>query len=148
MAETVVEAVEALKEPELKRIAFVKDAVKSAEPYYAGVKERSGPLKVREDDGEGPAPGGATRSSRTAGDHSELTQSPQRARPTPRATTGPVRVGREGDRAVRREVRALHPRDGGRTGARRARRRGSTACSSAPRASDERAPCALPRGTR
>lgn len=47
MAETVVEAVEALKEPELKRIAFVKDAVKSAEPYYAGVKERSGPLKVR-----------------------------------------------------------------------------------------------------
>ena len=47
MAETVVEAVEALKEPELKRIGFVKDAVKSAEPYYAGVKERSGPLKVR-----------------------------------------------------------------------------------------------------
>ena len=34
-------------EMELKRIGFVKDAMKTAEPYYEGLKSKSGPLKVR-----------------------------------------------------------------------------------------------------
>ena len=33
-------------EMELKRIGFVKDAMKTAEPYYEGLKSKSGPLKV------------------------------------------------------------------------------------------------------
>jgi len=32
-------------EMELKRIGFVKDAMKTAEPYYEGLKSKSGPLK-------------------------------------------------------------------------------------------------------